>query len=71
MKGNSCLTNLTDLYDEVTVMVNEGRAVDIVHLIFKKAFNSISCNILTDKLMKCGLETWTVKWTESWMNGQA
>ena len=65
MKGKSCLTKFIDFYNEVTVMV------DVVHLIFSKAFNAISHNILTDKLMKCGLDIWTVRWIENWLNDQA
>jgi len=33
-KGKSCLTNLKNSYDEITGLVNEGRAVDIVYLDF-------------------------------------
>jgi len=29
-KGRSCLTNLINFYDEMTGLVDEGRAVDIV-----------------------------------------
>jgi len=29
MKGRSCLTNLTSFYDQVTQLVDEGKAVDI------------------------------------------
>ncbi|TRZ09454.1 hypothetical protein HGM15179_017652 [Zosterops borbonicus] len=36
--------------------MNEERAVDIVYLNFSKAFDTISLNILIDKLRKCGLD---------------
>lgn len=63
------MTNFIDFYDEVTPMVDEGKALDDVHLIFSKAFSSISSNILTDKLMKCGQNIWTVRWIENWLHG--
>jgi len=30
MKGRSCLTNLISCYDQVTRLVDEGKAVDII-----------------------------------------
>lgn len=41
MQGRSCLTNMIIFYDEVTCVVDEGKALDIVYLDFSKAF----CNI--------------------------
>ena len=40
MKGRSCLTNLIS-YDLVTHLVDEGKAVDVVHLDFSKALDSL------------------------------
>ena len=41
-KGKSYLTNLINFCDEMTGLVDEGRAVDIVYLDFRKAFDTIS-----------------------------
>ena len=38
MKGRSCLTNLISFYDQVTLLVDERKAEDIVYLDFNKAF---------------------------------
>lgn len=47
--GSGCLTAFCD---EMTNSGNEWRAVDIVNLDFSKAFDSVSCNILINKLME-------------------
>jgi len=44
--------------------------VDVVYLNFSKAFNTVSHNILLGKLRKCGLEEWSVRWIENWLNGR-
>jgi len=51
----------------MTGWVDEGRAVDAVYLDFSK---DISHNILLGKLRKCGLDEWSVGWTENWLNGR-
>jgi len=37
---------------------------------FSKAFDTVSHNILTGKFRKCGLDEWSVRWTENWLNGR-
>ena len=34
VKGRLCLTNLIKFFKEVTEMIDEGRAVDVVHMDF-------------------------------------
>jgi len=69
-EGKSCLTSLIAFYDGVTGWVDEGRAVDVVYLDFSKAFDTVSHNNLTGKLRTCGLDEWSVKWIENWLNGR-
>ena len=47
----SCLANLISLYDKVTHMVDEGKAVSVVYLEFSKAFDTVPHNILVEKLV--------------------
>ncbi|PKU43995.1 rna-directed dna polymerase from mobile element jockey-like [Limosa lapponica baueri] len=70
-KGKSCLTNLIAFCDGMTVWVDEGRAVNVVYFDFTKDFDTASHTILIGKLRKCGLNEWTVRWIENWLNGRA
>ena len=45
--------------------------MDVVYLDFNKAFDTVSHNILLGKLRKCGLDEWSVRWIENWLNGRA
>jgi len=42
MKSRSWLTNLISSYDQVTSLVDEGKAVDFICLDFSKPFDTIS-----------------------------
>ncbi|GAB0179391.1 mitochondrial enolase superfamily member 1 [Grus japonensis] len=69
-RGKSCLTSLIAFYDGMTVWVDQQRAV-YVYLNFSKASDTVSHNILIGKFRKCGLDEWTVRWVEKWLNGRA
>ncbi|PKU36542.1 rna-directed dna polymerase from mobile element jockey-like [Limosa lapponica baueri] len=70
MKGRSCLTNLIYFYDKMTCLVNEGKALDVVYLDFRKAFDTISHSILPEKLAAHDLDGRTLHWVKNWLNGQ-
>ncbi|CAM4593006.1 unnamed protein product [Caretta caretta] len=70
-KGKSCLTNLIAFYDEITGSVDEGKAVDMLFLDLSKAFDTVSHGILASKLKKYGLDEWTIRWIESWLDCRA
>ncbi|KAK4832489.1 hypothetical protein QYF61_023536 [Mycteria americana] len=53
-KAKSCLTTLTNFYNEMTGLVDEGRTVDIVCLDFRKVFDTVSYKFITDKLLCMG-----------------
>ncbi|KAK4806761.1 hypothetical protein QYF61_005557 [Mycteria americana] len=72
-KGRSCLTNLISFYDKVTHLVDEGKAVDavdVVYLDFSKAFDKVSHSILLEKLAAHGLDGCTLRWVKNWLDGQ-
>ncbi|CAM5123472.1 unnamed protein product [Eretmochelys imbricata] len=63
--------SLIAFYDEITGSVDEGKAVDVLFLDFSKAFDMFSLSILASKLKKYGLDEWTVRWIESWLDCRA
>lgn len=69
-KRKSCLTSLTTFYNEICVLANERKAVDIVYLDFSKAFDTIPRKVLIEKLLKCELHEPTVKWIENLLNSE-
>jgi len=70
MKGRSCLTNLISFYDQVTHLVDEGKAVEIIYVDFSKAFNTVPHRILLEKLAAHGLDGCTLGWIKNWLKGQ-
>ncbi|RMB93164.1 hypothetical protein DUI87_30393 [Hirundo rustica rustica] len=70
-RGRSCLTNLITFYEQVTCLVDAGKAVDVVCLDFSKAFDTVSHSILLDKLAARGLDRSTLCWVRNWLDGRA
>jgi len=70
MKGRSCLTNLI-FHDQVTCLVDNGKAVDVTYSEFSKGFNTVSHSILLEKLAAHGLDGCTLCWIKNWLNGWA
>lgn len=56
MSGKQCFINLMAFYNEMTSLMNETRAVGVVYIDFSKGFDSISHNIVIDKLTKYRLD---------------
>ncbi|CAM4625165.1 unnamed protein product, partial [Lepidochelys olivacea] len=48
-----------------------GKAVDVLFFDFSKAFDTVSHSIFASKLKKYGLDEWTIRWIESWLDCRA
>ncbi|RMC04503.1 hypothetical protein DUI87_18949 [Hirundo rustica rustica] len=61
-KGRSCLTKLISIYDQVTCLADEGKAVELAYLDSSKAFDIVSHSILLEKLAAHGVDSCTLCW---------
>uniref|UniRef100_K7EWB1 Reverse transcriptase domain-containing protein n=1 Tax=Pelodiscus sinensis TaxID=13735 RepID=K7EWB1_PELSI len=70
VKNKSCQTNLIAFFDRITSLVNKGEAVDVVYLDFSKAFDTVSHDILINKLGKYNLDGATIRWVHNWLDNR-
>ncbi|KAJ7425136.1 RNA-directed DNA polymerase from mobile element jockey-like protein [Willisornis vidua] len=70
-KDRSCLTNLISFYDQVTHLVDEGKAGDVVYLYLSKAFDTVSHSMLLEKLTAHSLDRSILCCIKSWLDGRA
>jgi len=47
--GRLRLTNLIEYFEEVAKMIDEGRAMDVVYIAFRKAFDKVPLGMLIEK----------------------
>ena len=62
---SSCLTILISFYDQMTHLLDEGKAVDVVYLDFRKAFDAVPHSILLEKVAAHGLDGGTLDWVKN------
>ena len=69
-KGSSCLPNLLEFYEAASDCVDEGKAVDIVYLDFKKAFDKVPHRRMFAKVRTCGVAGQVANWIANWLSGR-
>ena len=67
-KGSSCQTNILEFYEALSDKVDEGKAVDIVYLDFKKVFDKVPHRRLLAKLRACGVAGQVANWIANWLH---
>ena len=69
-KKRSCITQLIEVYDKLTELLDNGKSIDIVYLDFKKAFDSIPHERLLLKMKGYGITGQTLNWVRSFLTGR-
>ena len=67
MKGKSCLTNLLEFFEDVTMKMDKGEPVDVVYLDFQKAFDKVPQRRLVGKIRAHSIRGRVLKWIENWL----
>ncbi len=62
------LPNLSEFYEAVSDWVDEGKAVNIVYLDFKKAFDKVPHRKLLAKVRACGVAGQVANWIANWLS---
>ena len=65
--GRSCLTNLLVTMEQWTDYLEDGDAIDVAYLDFRKAFDLVSHRHLLYKMAKYGITQQVLRWVESFL----
>ena len=67
VKKRSYLTNLLEFLEFVSLLVDQGYPIDVVHLAFKKAFDKVLHKRLMLKIKSFGIIDNIYNWIEDWL----
>ena len=68
--GRSCLTNLLDFFHEMFSIYDKSRAIDILYLDFRKAFDKVPHKRLILKVRSLGIGGKVADWIEDWLRNR-
>ena len=66
--GRSCLTNLVDFFHDMFSIYDKSRAIDILYLDFRKAFDKVPHKRLMAKVRSLGIIDEVGDWIEDWLS---
>ena len=61
----SCVTQLLEVMEDLTRLLDEGNSIDIIYLDFKKAFDTVEHNFLYAVLEKFNFGNTFIKWIKT------
>ena len=70
LPGKSTLTNLIEYLEILTRLVDEGHAVDVLYLDFRKAFDVVPKERLLAKMNSIGVRGKVLGWVREWLTGR-
>ena len=69
--GRDCITQLLLCMEDWTSMIEKGESFDVIYTDFSKAFNSVTHEILLQKLVKMGIAGDLLNWIRSFLSGRS
>ena len=66
----SCISQLLEVIEDLTVYLNDGKNIDIVYLDFRKAFDTVPHQRLLTKLKSYGITGQVYAWIEDFLLGR-
>ena len=70
MPRKSCLTNLLDFLEKLSLQVDLGKAVDVLYLDFAKAFDKVPHCRLRKIMEAHGISGQVLHWIQNWLTGR-
>jgi len=71
VKNRSCLSNLLQFFDYISLNLDRHNSIDVLYLDFKKAFDKVPHQLLIYKLDKCGIRGKVLDWISTWLTGRS